>query len=142
MGKSLLLLYIITVGFHYYQSLTVAFYIVKSSRPKESCNFIKKEFLAQVFSCKFWESFKSTLFTEHLRETDSVKKMYFEADVLKTLRLILQKALWSFKKVSWKTKKKKGVFRTLSNIHERAFLQKWFRILAFCFSQKSSIKNI
>ena len=32
-------------------------------------NFIKKETLAQVFSCEFWEIFKSTFFTEHLRET-------------------------------------------------------------------------
>ena len=62
MGKSLLLLYIITVGFHYYQSLTVAFDIVKSSRPKESCNFIKKEFLAQVFSCEFCKISKNTFF--------------------------------------------------------------------------------
>ena len=29
-------------------------------------NFIKKETLAQVFSCKFCETFKNTLFIEHL----------------------------------------------------------------------------
>ena len=33
------------------------------------CNFIKKETLAQVFSCEFWEIFKNTFFTEHLRAT-------------------------------------------------------------------------
>ena len=32
-------------------------------RPK-SCNFIKKEALAQVFSCKFCEISKNTFFTE------------------------------------------------------------------------------
>ena len=30
------------------------------------CIFIKKETLAQVFSCAFWEIFKNTCFTEHL----------------------------------------------------------------------------
>ena len=34
-------------------------------RPK-SCNFIKKEALAQVFSCKFCEILKNTFFTEQL----------------------------------------------------------------------------
>ena len=32
----------------------------------ETCNFIKKEILGQVFSCKFYE-----IFTEHLRATAS-----------------------------------------------------------------------
>ena len=33
----------------------------------EACNFIKKETLAQVFSCEFSEISKSIFFTEHLR---------------------------------------------------------------------------
>ena len=32
----------------------------------QACNFIKKETLAQVFSCEFSEIFKSTFFIEHL----------------------------------------------------------------------------
>ena len=36
-----------------------------------ACNFIKKETLAQVFSCEFCEIFKNTFFTEHLRTTAS-----------------------------------------------------------------------
>ena len=32
----------------------------------QACNFIKKETLAQVFSCEFCEVFKNTIFTEHL----------------------------------------------------------------------------
>ena len=32
-------------------------------------NFIKKETMAHVFSCKFCEISKNTFFTEHLRET-------------------------------------------------------------------------
>ena len=33
----------------------------------ETCNFIEKESLTQVFSCEFWEIFKNTYFEEHLR---------------------------------------------------------------------------
>ena len=33
------------------------------------CNFIKKETLAQVFSCEFCEISKNTFYTEHLRAT-------------------------------------------------------------------------
>ena len=36
-----------------------------------ACNFIKKETLAQVFSCEFWEISKNTFFTEHLWATAS-----------------------------------------------------------------------
>ena len=32
----------------------------------ETCNFIKKETLAEVFSCEFCEISKNTSFTEHL----------------------------------------------------------------------------
>ena len=35
----------------------------------ESCNFIKKDTLAQVFSCEFCEISKNTFFTEHLWAT-------------------------------------------------------------------------
>ena len=38
----------------------------------EACNFIKKETLAQVFSCEFCEISKSTFFTDHLWTTASV----------------------------------------------------------------------
>ena len=38
----------------------------------ETCNFIKKETLAQVFSCEFCEISKNTFFAEHLRKTASV----------------------------------------------------------------------
>ena len=32
----------------------------------KACNFIKKETLAQVFSCEFCEISNNTIFTEHL----------------------------------------------------------------------------
>ena len=38
---------------------------------KTPCNFIKKETLAQVFSCEFCEISKNTFFTEHLLVTAS-----------------------------------------------------------------------
>ena len=42
--------------------------ISRSSQGKpQACNFIKKETPALVFSCKFCQELKSTLFTEHLR---------------------------------------------------------------------------
>ena len=37
----------------------------------QAYNFIKKEILAQVFSCEFYEIFKNTFFTEHLWTTAS-----------------------------------------------------------------------
>ena len=39
-----------------------------SARP-QACNFIKKEILAQVFSCEFYEISKNIFFTEHLSAT-------------------------------------------------------------------------
>ena len=39
---------------------------------RAACNFIKKETVAQVFSCEFSEISKNTFFTEHLRTTASV----------------------------------------------------------------------
>ena len=38
----------------------------------QACNFIKKETLAQVFSCEFCEISRSTFFTVHLRATASL----------------------------------------------------------------------
>ena len=35
----------------------------------ETCNFIKKESLAQVFSCEFYEISKDTFITKHLWTT-------------------------------------------------------------------------
>ena len=38
----------------------------------ESCNFIKEETLAQMFSCEFFETSKNTFFTKHFRTTVSL----------------------------------------------------------------------
>ena len=43
----------------------------------QACNFIKKESLAQVFSCEFCEISKDNFFTEHLRTTASGLKEVF-----------------------------------------------------------------
>ena len=47
------------------------FYIRSSHQRPQACNFIKKETLAQVFSCEFCEIFYNTFFTEHLWTTAS-----------------------------------------------------------------------
>ena len=41
------------------------------SQKQKICNFIKKETLAQMFSCEFYEISKNTFLTEHLWTTDS-----------------------------------------------------------------------
>ena len=43
---------------------------------KKSCNFIKKETLAQVFFCEFGKILKNTYFIEHLLVTASVYVNY------------------------------------------------------------------
>ena len=52
-------------GKHLYQSLCFNKFV-------EAYNFIKKETLAQVFSCEFCEISKNTFFTEHLWTTASI----------------------------------------------------------------------
>ena len=58
-----------------------------------ACDFIKKEAMAQVFSCEFCEIFKNTFFTEHFRATASDCKWKIEINqgvarqsLLKTLQ--------------------------------------------------------
>ena len=48
---------------------------------KQDCNFIKKETLAQVFSCAFCEVTKNTFFTEHLWTTSSVVNLVFYVQI-------------------------------------------------------------
>ena len=40
----------------------------------QACNFIKKEALAQMFSCEFREISKNTFFTEHLWTAASTRQ--------------------------------------------------------------------
>ena len=39
----------------------------------QACNFIKKETLAQVLSCEFWNFSKNTFFTAQLRATEALE---------------------------------------------------------------------
>ena len=49
----------------------------------EACNFIKKETLAQVFSCELCETSKNTFFIEHLRWILLfLEKSYLNSDLL------------------------------------------------------------
>ena len=54
-----------------------------------NCNFIKKETPAQLFSCKFGESSKNNLFTEHLctTATDFICGVFFIFYIIKNFRL-------------------------------------------------------
>ena len=51
--------------------------ISRSRRSHEACNFIKKETLAQVFSCEFCEISKNTFSIEHFQMTASVVDIMF-----------------------------------------------------------------
>ena len=42
----------------------------------KACNFIKKDTLAQVFSCDFFEISENTFFTEHIWTTASGADLY------------------------------------------------------------------
>ena len=48
----------------------------------KACNFIKKETLAQVFSCEFCEIPKSIFFTEHFWVTPSKNSCCETIDIL------------------------------------------------------------
>ena len=45
--------------------------ICRSSRRFKPATLLKKEIMAQMFSCEFCEIFKNTFFTEHLRRSAS-----------------------------------------------------------------------
>ena len=47
----------------------------------QTCNFIKKEALAKVFSCEFWEISKNTFSAEHLQTTASFSTKISEVGV-------------------------------------------------------------
>ena len=62
-----------------------AYFIKKILWHRKTCNFIKKETLAQMFSCDFCEIWQNTFFTEHLWTTASENGEYqkIRIDVLK-----------------------------------------------------------
>ena len=57
----------------------------------EACNFIKKDTLAQVFSCEFCEIFKNTFLTEYIWMTasDDLKNEIIETERIYLLILSL-----------------------------------------------------
>ena len=64
-GKDLLRIFAKITGKHLCQSLLFLFFFASA------CNFIKKDNLVQVFSCKFCKISKSPFFIEHLRANAS-----------------------------------------------------------------------
>ena len=63
-----------------------------------TCNYIKKETLAQVFSCEFCEASKNTFFTEHLWTTASVHKIILRlaADMKQIFTLLCHSLFFIF----------------------------------------------
>ena len=63
---------------------------VADLRP-QACNVIKKETLAQVFSCEFCGNSNNTFFTEHLRTTDFESSQKFEiiSDIISSRDYVL-----------------------------------------------------
>ena len=92
----------------------------------ETCNFIKKETLAQVFSCEFCEISKNTFFTEHLRMTAS-------ASVLTTKSVFLFVYLVKF------DCNNKRHFLTTNNPYNSTFPS--FNIFIFTEEDDTSINN-
>ena len=59
------------------------------------CNFIKKETLAQVFSCEFCEISKNTFFTEHVWATASIKSVCMSVMLHIQRNFVLESAKYS-----------------------------------------------
>ena len=79
----------------------------------EACNFIRKEALAQLFSCEFCKISKNTFFTEHLWATASTCSYYilmykYECQISKQIKCLL---INSHRKCSLK----KGVLKNFTN---------------------------
>ena len=58
----------------------------------ETCNFIKRETLVQVFSCECSEFFRNIFFREHLRVTASTSCQRFNDDHMK----VIEENVWLF----------------------------------------------
>ena len=73
---------------------------------ENTCNFIKKETLAHVFSCEFCEISKNTFFTENVMTTASIfikarkclKKSYTTTEITSYFAAA---ALWFWKKLKY-----------------------------------------
>ena len=55
------------VNSEHISQLSLVFLLLTFLGQPQACNFIKKEVLAQLFSCEFCEIFNNTFFTETLR---------------------------------------------------------------------------
>ena len=91
----------------------------------KACNFIKKETLAQVFSCEFCEISKNTFFTEHLWTTafDSryLEGSFEEKEEERDIHVGCSEAALhrcSYKKVFWKY---------IANLPENTHAEVWFQ---------------
>ena len=110
-------------------------------------NFIKKETLAQVFSCEFCEISKNTFFAEHLRTSASVCLQYTSKKMSVQRSSFLQKLLNTSCNF-WKRVFSREFSRIWNNNKKRPILQEciqWnhvpknFRGLLCIFFKKETI---
>ena len=92
------------------------------------CNFIKKESLAQVLSCKFCEISKNTFFTEHLWTTASF--IFMTNQII--LGVVQRNYIYPFNHDYLKIIREKNVYITSSNL---------LRSIAASYNNKNNKKN-
>ena len=105
----------------------------------EACNVIKKETLAQVFSCEFCQISKNTFFTEHLWAT---------ASILREGRRLKQIEISIVSKLAKKKEKKKNVagffifYLLCSSFFFSDFCKEVFYFIIFILSLCSNMPNL
>ena len=81
-----------------------------------ACNFIKKEAMAQVFSCEFCQISKNTFFTEHLWATTSGFRYCFRRIYIKLLTSVVEIKKQKYWQLFIISVKSKVIFRHYSQI--------------------------
>ena len=111
----------------------------------EAWNFIKKETLAQVFSCEFCKIFKNFLFTEHLWATASapmkklIKSVVCAMELKEThIQKMLYHALGQHRIQSGKWNSQSGALDHLQNVKTIYLLKK----LSNSFKNKDDDKPV
>ena len=96
----------------------------------EVCIFIKKETLAQVFSCEFCEIFKNIFFTEHLRWLLLIHGLLFLKRSFDYLKITCSQFCFKLKyQIDWLNLKSTGQFyngRLLKIVSLLVLSHNWF----------------
>ena len=102
----------------------------------KACNFIKKESLAQVFSCEFCEISKNILFTEHLWATASVYFGFFECSYLHLFWQVFGRNPRVTQ--NWDTNSSYARLSFLKKAHAMSFVFDFSRKVIFLFARSIS----